>query len=175
MTATPAAYCPDCGTETEERHVDGRGRRYCPACETVVWQNPVPAASVAVVGEAGVLCTRRDVDPYRDRWALPGGHMEVDETPAAAAARELREEVGVRADPADLRLLGPRTGDHGGEKRMLIVDYWVPASAVSGDPIVGDEVWAVEWIAGDERPPPDAFVDGHAAVFDAAVAAARGA
>lgn len=171
MTATPAAYCPDCGTATEAREIEGRERRVCPSCETVVWQNPVPAAGVAVVREDGVLCTRRDVDPYRDCWALPGGHMEADETPAAAAARELREEVGLRVAPGDLRLLGTRTSAHGGEKRMVVLDYWVPASAVTGEPVAGDEVWAVEWIAPADRPDPAAFVDGHAAVFDAAVAA----
>lgn len=50
-------------------------------------------------GEVHVLLIR---DPYKN-WGLPKGHLEGDETPAAAALREVTEETGLR----DLQL-GPR-------------------------------------------------------------------
>lgn len=45
-------------------------------------------------------------------WSCPGGHVEPDETHAAAAARELAEETGVRGDPIDAApfLVGRNTG-----------------------------------------------------------------
>lgn len=43
--------------------------------------------------------------PARRWWITPGGGLESDEDPAAAAVRELAEETGLHLDPADL--VGP--------------------------------------------------------------------
>jgi 8-oxo-dGTP pyrophosphatase MutT (NUDIX family) len=40
--------------------------------------------------------------PAPHDWVLPKGHIEEDETPAACARREVREEAGVDATPLDL-------------------------------------------------------------------------
>ncbi|MFB6398172.1 NUDIX domain-containing protein [Polymorphospora lycopeni] len=53
------------------------------------------------------------VEPrYKDDWELPGGCVEADESPYAAAMRELNEELGLSLTPGGL----------------LVVD-WVPAQA----------------------------------------------
>jgi 8-oxo-dGTP diphosphatase len=43
-----------------------------------------------------VLLIQRDLEPYRGRWALPGGFVREDEDLATAAVRELEEETGVK-------------------------------------------------------------------------------
>ncbi|MFD7834372.1 NUDIX domain-containing protein [Streptomyces sp. NPDC059761] len=39
---------------------------------------------------------------YKERWNLPGGHIEEGELPAAAARREVREEIGLDLEIGDL-------------------------------------------------------------------------
>ncbi|SDK31352.1 8-oxo-dGTP diphosphatase [Catalinimonas alkaloidigena] len=42
-----------------------------------------------------VLLIQRKNPPFQDMWAFPGGFIEMDEPPLAAAHRELQEETGL--------------------------------------------------------------------------------
>lgn len=146
MTTDPASFCPRCGTDLTDRHVDGRARRFCAACDRVVWQNPAPGAGVGVVDpDAGVLLVQRAIEPGVGEWAVPGGYMEIEETPAVGAVRELEEETGLAVDPTAVELIGTITATHPGGKRIVSIGYAVHANRTSGTPTAGSEVQAVEW------------------------------
>ena len=46
-------------------------------------------------GQTFVLLIQRGNDPYKGYWAFPGGFLNMDETVARCAERELEEETGI--------------------------------------------------------------------------------
>ncbi len=63
--------------------------------------------TAAVVRDGQVLYVRRNYEPSKGTWTLPGGFAEHTETLDAAIRRELREEAGV--DVAVKGVIGVRT------------------------------------------------------------------
>ncbi|MEO6395358.1 MAG: NUDIX domain-containing protein [Devosia sp.] len=55
------------------------------------------AASVALLRQPEVLLIQRNRAPSEGLWTLPGGRLEPGETAEAAAAREVKEELGLYA------------------------------------------------------------------------------
>lgn len=143
-------FCPRCGTELGERTIEGRERKWCASCEYPVFRNPVPCAGVAVVDGGRVLLVQRAVEPGLGKWSTPGGHLEVEEDPRDAAARELHEETGLRVDPAALTLLETRQLEPYGEKHVVSSGYAVNAADAAGTPEAGSDARAVEWVPVDE-------------------------
>ena len=52
-----------------------------------------------------MLWIRRGTPPRVGFWTVPGGYVEPGESPAVAAAREIREETGAIVNSADLKLI----------------------------------------------------------------------
>jgi ADP-ribose pyrophosphatase YjhB (NUDIX family) len=118
----------------------------------------VPAAYVVLRRGDEVLLMLRANTGYMDGfWAVPAGHVERGESALEAAVREVREEVGVEIDPADLVPVTAmhRTGGNGDpiDER---VDFFFTASKWSGEPrlMEPEKADALEWFALDKLPEP---------------------
>ena len=63
---------------------------------------PIASTDIVVLRKGQVLLLKRNINPLKGFWALPGGHIELGETPKQAAMRELREETGIAVAQNDL-------------------------------------------------------------------------
>ncbi|HEY9869177.1 MAG TPA: NUDIX hydrolase [Candidatus Obscuribacterales bacterium] len=91
-------------------------------------------ATVAVFFAGGkkVLVIERAHDPYKGCESLPGGFLNIQlEDLPGCAARELREETGIVADPTELRLVDVRSRPDR-DDRGHVIDHgyaWLVAAA----------------------------------------------
>lgn len=65
-------------------------------------ETPKLMVDVVIPAERGVVLIRRASEPFKGRWALPGGFVEVGETVEEAADREAAEETGLVVEVAHL-------------------------------------------------------------------------
>ena len=63
------------------------------------WPRPMVAADAAVfgffAGKVKLLLVNRRNEPFKGKWCLPGGFVNIDEELEDAVARELSEETGL--------------------------------------------------------------------------------
>ena len=94
----------------------------------------MPCAGVVCLRGDEVLLIRRGKAPRMGEWSIPGGRMEMGETVAAAALRELREETGVEAELLGLIEVLDHISEHG---HAVLIDF--AARWTAGEPVGGDD------------------------------------
>ncbi|WP_323676951.1 NUDIX domain-containing protein [Halorubellus sp. PRR65] len=149
LDASRPTYCPHCRDELDAVDVEGSAVPHCPNCELRAFRNPVPVAAATVVDGDAVLLIERGRPPSAGTWALPGGHVDVDEPPAVAAARELEEETGLAVDPDALHPIGNGHLRFASGDATVSMNYAAPLSAATGDVEPGDDAadarfWTLE-------------------------------
>jgi len=127
---------------------------------TYDWPRPMVTADAAVfaffTGKPKVLLVNRGNEPFKGKWALPGGFVDIDEELADAAARELAEETGL----TDIAMEQIRTfGRCGRDPRGRQITVVYMAIATKGNTKVqpGDDAAQARWFDIRKLPPDMAF------------------
>ncbi|MCI4335389.1 MAG: NUDIX hydrolase [Thermoplasmata archaeon] len=97
-----------------------------------------------------LLLVRRGHPPFRGRWALPGGFVELTESCEHAVLRELREETGLTAKVH--RLLGVYSAP-GRDPRGPNASAVFEVRGRRGRPVGGDDAREARWWPVDALPP----------------------
>jgi ADP-ribose pyrophosphatase YjhB (NUDIX family) len=130
-------YCTECAAPLEQRdateYVCANGHEY--------WNEPHASTTVAVLRGGEVLLARREREPRKGKYVMPGGFVEFDETPYEAARREMREETGLECP--DLVLLEVHTIRYRENEASLSIVFHAPNW--TGEPRAGDDAAALVW------------------------------
>lgn len=140
--------------------------------ELYCYEYPRPSVTVDVVvftlreDSLHVLLVRRKHEPFKDRWSIPGGFLELHEPIETAALRELREETGIKvACPlAPIGFFGDVDRDPRGRTISLAFATAIPAPAP--EPCANDDAADAGWFSL-------ASVDGLAFDHDRILTSAR--
>ena len=98
-----------------------------------------------------VLLIERGIEPFKGKWALPGGFLRMDEDAETGALRELKEETGL--DAAYIKQFHTFTTPNRDPRervRVITIAYYalVRLQEVTG----GDDAARAEWYALDKVP-----------------------
>lgn len=151
-------FCGGCGTATIE-DPEQRAMR-CPKCGATFFPSASPAVIVAITrGDRLLLAHNRNFRPAM--FSLLAGFVEPGETLEEAAAREVREEVGVEI--GDLRYVSSQPWPF---PNSLMVGFRA-VHRVGEIAVDGREIAAADWFARDALPDVPAQGSVARAIIDA--------
>jgi len=108
---------------------------------------PIVAVLAVVLRGDKALIVQRAQQPNAGRWGFPGGVLELGETVAEGAMRELAEETGVVAEPAGwLNVHDAVSRDADGRVQFHYVLIAVRGIWRSGEGVAADDAAATAWV-----------------------------
>ena len=120
---------------------------------TYKYPHPSVTADCVIFGFDGVsikmLLIQRGIEPFKEKWAFPGGFMKIDETAEECAKRELEEETGLKNAAVEQFYTFSDVNRDPRERVITVAHYaLVRLSEVKG----GDDAASARWFAMDEVP-----------------------
>lgn len=115
---------------------------------------PIVGVGGVIIHAGQVVLIKRRFEPLAGQWSLPGGSLEVGESLAEGAARELREETGLVVETGPVIEVFDRiVHDDDGRVRyhFVLVDYL--CRPLSGTLAAGDDVSDARWVPLDALGP----------------------
>lgn len=148
-------YCPRCATELVMRPAedDEPARPHCPRCGFVQYGNPSPTVQAWIDRGGSFLALRRNRDPLRGEWNMPGGFVEAGESGPEAIRREVAEETGLEIETAGVIGIFASAYGSGGDAEPIF-DVAYRCRETGGEPAISDESSEAAWFPLAEFPTP---------------------
>lgn len=101
--------------------------------------------------ELKVLLIERAQDPFKGRWAFPGGFLDMDETADEGAKRELLEETGVK-DVFIEQLYTFTDVERDSRGRVISIAYFALVNTKDCSVKAGDDAKNAKWFSVNDVP-----------------------
>lgn len=132
------------------------------------WPRPMVTVDAVIFtfqnNRAKLLLVKRGDEPFKGKWAIPGGFIEIDEELEDAAVRELREETALANVPLEQMRTFGRCGRDPRGRQITVVFMGIAAKGqnkVKG----GDDAAKAKWFDIENLPKDMAFDHNEVAEF----------
>ena len=108
---------------------------------------PLVGVGAVVISEGKILLEKRKNEPGKGKWSIPGGLVDLGESPEQAVIREVKEETCLEVDaPRHIDVVSDVSLDENGKVRyhFVIIDYLVTLK--SGEPKAASDADALVWV-----------------------------
>lgn len=109
---------------------------------------PVVGVGAIIISDGRILLEKRRSEPGRGKWSVPGGLVELGESPENAVIREVKEETGLEVyDPKLIDVVNSVVFDEAGKVKyhFIIINYFLKLKG--GDLGAYDDAEAVQWVS----------------------------
>jgi 8-oxo-dGTP diphosphatase len=112
---------------------------------------PVVGVGAVIVRDGAIVLIKRGNEPARGKWTIPGGIVELAESPETAVVREAQEETSLTVDnPTLLDVVSNVDFDEQGKVKYhyIIIDYLVHVTG--GEVAAASDAEELRWVPFDE-------------------------
>lgn len=114
---------------------------------------PIVGVGAVIVEEGRAVVVKRNTEPLKGQWSIPGGMLELGEKLRDGAAREALEETGLRVEPGDVvEVFDALYKDETGRTRYHYVLIDFICRPASGELRAGSDVAEAKWVSESELP-----------------------
>ncbi len=112
---------------------------------------PIVGIGAVIIREGKIALIKRGNEPSRGKWTIPGGIVELGESPEQAVIRETKEETGLGVEnPRLIDVVSNVDLDVKGKVKYhyVIIDYFVHVKAGTAE--ASSDAVELRWVPFDE-------------------------